>query len=216
MPRVFFSFSIILGTLFLFFSYLVSQELFTQFDFDITVKIQNHISRQWDAPFTLLSLLGSAEITGLIWLGLLLWATFRKLWLTVGGLFLLVGAQIVEIFGKLLLFHPSPPFMFYRGVKIITFPSHFVQTDYSYPSGHSMRTTFLVVFLFLLFAYKLGGIGRVLAQGAVVLFLFAMLVSRVYLGEHWATDVVGGALLGGGVALLVAATLPVKQFTSQT
>ncbi len=58
-------FSILALTLllsFVFFSYLVHKDLFTQFDFDTTVKLQDNISRNFDTPFSYLSLIGSFEI----------------------------------------------------------------------------------------------------------------------------------------------------------
>ncbi len=52
---------------FIYYSYLVAREKFSQWDFDMTVKFQDHLPRRVDYPFSVLSGLGSVEVTGIIW-----------------------------------------------------------------------------------------------------------------------------------------------------
>lgn len=194
---------------FIFFSYLVSKEVFTSFDFNTTVKLQDHLSRRFDFPFSLLSLLGSAEITGIIWIILAAFAALKRYWLTLVSFFLFFPAAAMEIFGKLFIFHPGPPFAFFRGVINLNFPSHYVHTNYSYPSGHMIRTSFLITFLifFLYFRFPKKGI---FVQIILAGLLLLMVISRVYLGEHWTSDVIGGMLLGSSLGLFTASTIPIK------
>src|SRR3989344_3425134 len=100
--------SFVLFLFFIYFSFLVSKEVFRSFDFDATVRLQNYISRRWDFPFSTLSQIGSFEITGLIWLGILAFAFVKKYYLTFLSLFLFVLGSSIEIFGKLFVYHPSP------------------------------------------------------------------------------------------------------------
>src|SRR5260221_13185789 len=97
---------------FIAFSYLVAKERFTQFDFDTTVKLQDHLSRRVDLPFSLLSIIGSAEITGFIWLYLLIFLIVKKLFKTALAIILLPLALPIEIFVKVFVFHPAPPHLF--------------------------------------------------------------------------------------------------------
>lgn len=195
---------------FVYFSYLVHKNIFKTFDFDTTVKLQDHIPRRFDGIFSLFSLFGSAEITSLIWIILSIWALVKKKWLTLISLMLFIVALTVELFGKFFLYHPGPPFMFFRTELPFNFPSSYIATHYSYPSGHATRTTFLVTFLAFFCIGHTKGLKRALLLCLLGVFLVVMCVSRVYLGEHWSTDVIGGTLLGISLGLLPSLTLKSK------
>lgn len=205
---VLFFLSLILLIVFIYFSYLVAKETFTQIDFDTTVKFQDKLPRKVDFPFSVLSVIGSAEITGIFWLILLVMVTIKKYWYTSIGLLLLPAALAIEIFGKLFVFHPGPPHLFYRGVIKFDLPSHYVPVDYSYPSGHVLRTTFLITFIMTWIFLKVRIEKQFFIQPIMLAILAAMFISRIYLGEHWLSDVIGGLIIGSSFGVFAALWIP--------
>lgn len=204
--------SLILFLAFIYFSYLVAKETFVQIDFDTTVKIQDRVPHRFDYPFSLLSVFGSAEVSVLIWLLVFFYIFIKRYWLTLVSLSLFFITVMIELFGKVAVYHPGPPFLFFRGViDFNNFPSHYVHTDYSYPSGHVARTSFLVAFLLTFLWLKSHWVTKLTLSSVLIFYLLAMIISRVYLGEHWATDVVGGFLLGSSLGIFSAVMIPLRQ-----
>lgn len=83
------------------------------------------------------------------------------------------------------------------------------ETSFSYPSSHAAIVTgFYALWAVLLYYSDLpGSLRRV---GALVLLLLSVAVcwARLALGAHYLTDLVGGALLGAGLAAAAAAIVP--------
>jgi len=106
----------------------------------------------------------------------------------------LLGATVLYTVTKAIVERPRPP----AADAVRTY------TNWSFPSGHATQSmAFYGMLAFLVAGGRLRPRWPWVAAGALVLLVGA---SRIYLGAHWLTDVLGGWTLGGSWWLLVAAT----------
>ncbi|MDQ3458914.1 MAG: phosphatase PAP2 family protein [Deinococcota bacterium] len=80
----------------------------------------------------------------------------------------------------------------------------FAPVGLSFPSGHALVPTVVYGFLALLAWRRLSGFRRLLTTLLLVALTVLIGLSRVYLGVHWFSDVVGGWT--GGLLLLLLVT----------
>ncbi len=81
------------------------------------------------------------------------------------------------------------------------FPANYINEQFSYPSGHAARAVFIAVITWVLFHRKKW------VKIGLVFYILLVAVSRIYLGHHWLSDVISGALLGSGLGLLTLAII---------
>ncbi|GAB4347123.1 MAG: bifunctional DedA family/phosphatase PAP2 family protein [Desulfobulbaceae bacterium] len=142
-----------------------------------------------DTLFVAVTEFGDASVTFLVACSVTGVLLFRRCYRAAGfwtgtalGGFL--GVQLLK-----LILHLPRPVALYHGAS-----------SYSFPSGHTTMTVILYGFLAILLARELAGRWRLGVLSAVLLVAFVIGFSRLYLGAHWLSDVLGGYLIGTGWA----------------
>lgn len=133
----------------------------------------------------------SPGVMVVMWLAVLTWLIIRRYiwaashWLAAGILAIGSGTLLRHVI------HSARP----NGLLQIP-------PGWSYPSGHTLMSVTLFGFLAVLLARNWQRDKRWLAYVIAGLLMLCVISSRLYLGGHWLTDVVGGALLGFIIATL--------------
>lgn len=215
---------LILGLLLLFsfalFSRFIKNGGMKSADFAMTIKVQERIDNS--SRLRLARLTGeimegatflASPMVSIIAIILITFITFikRKQWRMAALLIPLAFGlmTLAEIYGKSIVHHPAPPFFLLKN-PISVFPKYYVWEDYSYPSGHAARAIFLAISSFSLlishFSHKKKRT-RLVIGVTLVGYVVLVSISRIYLGQHWLSDVIGGVLLGSGSGLLTSVLL---------
>ncbi|MGB5077935.1 MAG: phosphatase PAP2 family protein [Sphingorhabdus sp.] len=84
-------------------------------------------------------------------------------------------------------------------------------TSPAFPSGHANNAAVV----YILFIMLVPQARHPLWQLAAALMIFLTGISRIFLGVHWPTDVLGGWMLGTGYALLAAAVIAHRRHQRQ-
>jgi membrane-associated phospholipid phosphatase len=110
-------------------------------------------------------------------------------WEAVAAVIVAVSASAIDVLAKDLVRRPRPTSSLVHVLRILN--------DYSFPSGHVVFYVAFFGFLFFLaFVLLKESLKRnllLILFGVLILFVGA---SRIYAGEHWASDVAGAYLLG--------------------
>ncbi len=181
----------------------VAKQVTRPFDLMVTQWIQSMASRPWDFILYFFTVIGSIEFSCFALL-VVCWYLFRKYhWPSVFlYLFFFMALSGIEFLWKYMVAYTGPGPEFDRN------PFHWalviVRTPYAFPSGHTFRGLFLLGIWYQRLHNKALPPKRHIWLHSLMVFIFAFGIgySRVYLGDHWMSDVLGGALLAAGGLLL--------------
>jgi membrane protein DedA with SNARE-associated domain len=138
--------------------------------------------------------LGDGAVISLVAVAVLAWFMWRKNWRAAGYWAAALGfGQITTIMIKLVLQRPRPLADLYNGLS-----------TYAFPSGHATMSMVAYGFLAALLAGHFARPHRWIVYAVATLLISVIATSRLYLGAHWLSDVIGGMSLGLAWVCLLA------------
>jgi len=118
--------------------------------------------------------------------------------------FLVLLAGLISLIGyglKIVIDRPRPS----PDLVNVLIPYH----DNGFPSGHAFFTLlFLGILTYLVFSHVKNPVWRLLSVIIAVLLILLVGFARIYLGLHWASDVLGGWAYGSLFLFLLAGLAP--------
>jgi len=161
------------------------------FDGNILLFIQEYLRTPFLTPiFKFITSLGNG---GAVWIAAtIILLCFRKT--RKAGILSAIALILSLVVDNLLLKNlvaRTRPYEVIEGLKILIKKPH----DYSFPSGHTGSSFAAAVIFFLTLPKKYGIPAMVLA--------FLIGLSRLYLGVHYPSDVISGAIIGTVIAFTV-------------
>ncbi|CAN5525884.1 bifunctional DedA family/phosphatase PAP2 family protein [soil metagenome] len=153
------------------------------------VSVHNMMQSLRNAPgdeiMTMITMFGDWEVMLLLALAMVLWLIWRGAWRVSLALALTVlSARLFVPIMKIGLQRARP------------LDVHGLLETFSFPSGHTTFATVTFGVLAVLASQGLRTWGRALVFATAGIAVIAIAYSRIYLGAHWFTDVVGGFLFG--------------------
>ena len=168
-----------------------------EFDAFLIGIVQHNKSRTMQILMEMVTLTGTVYGVILILAGVSIWLWRRR---ALPSLKEFLGISlfsfITEVAAKVLVHRARPSS--WLGIT---------EPGYSFPSGHSIMTFVIAVELIIILRRL--GLARWCAVAALLCIAAAVGVSRIYLGVHWPTDVLGSWLMGS-VIITACALLPLE------
>jgi membrane-associated phospholipid phosphatase len=161
------------------------------FDLKVTHEMQEEDNPVFASVMAAVSSLGDGWIPVILVGSVTALCVLRKKYLEAVFVVATLSSVLLAAVLKVLVGRPRPPSFSLNPTDF--FPAF---NQYSYPSGHVLF--FVVFFGFLAFLawMHLSGWLRVISIAVCSALIVLIAPSRIYLGAHWASDVIGSYLIG--------------------
>ncbi len=165
---------------------VVTGDPLVRVDLGLYQLVQNLRTPWGDRIMVFVTELGDGVVIGVVFGAVLAWLLWLRKWRVAGyWTAAIVFGQLAAIIFKLVLQRARPMKDIYDGFS-----------TYAFPSGHAVMSTVVYGFLVVLIARQLSRSRRWVAYAMAALLISAIALSRLYLGAHWLSDVIGGLSLG--------------------
>jgi membrane protein DedA with SNARE-associated domain/membrane-associated phospholipid phosphatase len=147
--------------------------------------LQNLRSPFMDYLMVMITELGDTLVLTSVFSVILVWLLWQHRWQAAGHWAAAAGFALVLTQSLKLSTHVLRPIGLYEGASA-----------FSFPSGHTSLSMVIYGFLAVLIAHELSYQMRKIVYAVTGILILTIGFSRLYLGAHWFTDVMGGILFG--------------------